>query len=131
MVELILTSAVTRSSPAFHNPGHLRMWYDSPFRNFDAHLFTAIIVMIICAGVGWFVYFQLKNRASEEKLEANTDEKQFHDLVVKQKVIMNKLLELEEMKKTGNLSDADYENKSKAYREHLVKVKVQLQQFMD
>ncbi|UTW70577.1 hypothetical protein KHA80_10335 [Anaerobacillus sp. HL2] len=62
----------------------------------DPHLFTAILVIIIFSGIGWFIYFQLKNRHSEEKLEGNTDEKIFQELVVKQKVIYNKLLELEE-----------------------------------
>lgn len=131
MMELILASAVTRSNPSFHNPGHLRMWYESPLRNFDPHLVTAILLLIVIAGVGWFIYFQLKNRASEEKIENNVDEKEFNELVVKQKVILNKLLELEEMHKSGELSDEEYEKKASLYRDHLVKVKVALQRFMD
>jgi Tfp pilus assembly protein PilO len=130
MGDLILASIIGGSSP-FHNPGHLRMWYETPLRNFDPHLFTAIVVIIIVAGVGWFTYFQLKNRSLEEKMDENTDEKQFHDLVVKQKVILNKLVELEEKHKAGELSDEDYEKKASAYRDHLIKVKVQLQRFMD
>jgi hypothetical protein len=131
MVGLILASAVTRSTPSFHNPGHLRMWYSSPLRSFDPHLFTAILVLIVVAGVGWFIYFQLKHRASEEKVDGNPDEKVFQELVVKQKVILNKLLELEEMHKGGNLPDEEYEKKASIYREHLVKVKMELQRFMD
>lgn len=131
MVELILAAAVTRSSPSFHNPGHLRMWYDSPLRNFDPHLLTAILVLIVVAGVGWYFYFQMKHRALEEKVESTTDEKQFHDLVVKQKVILNKLLELEEQHKEGKISKEEFFEKNSAYRQHLVKVKVDLQQFMD
>lgn len=131
MIELLLASAVTRSSPSFHNPGHLRLWYDSPLRNFDPHLVTAILVIIIIAGVGWFTYFQIKHRNLEEKIETNTDEKRFHDLIVKQKVILNKLIELEEMHKQGELADEEYEAKTGAYRQHLIKVKVELQQFMD
>ncbi len=130
MTKLIVASVVGGSSP-FHNPGHLRMWYESPLRNFDAHLVTAILVIIIVAGIGWFTYFQLKNKALEDEVGATADEKEFHDLVVKQKVILNKLVELEEQHKAGELSDAEYEKKSSAYRDHLVKVKVQLQRFMD
>ncbi|MFN7253321.1 MAG: hypothetical protein ACK4M9_21475 [Anaerobacillus sp.] len=131
MVGLILASAVTRSTPSFHNPGHLRMWYSSPLRSFDPHLVTAILVLIVLAGIGWFVYFQLKHRASEEKVEANSDEKVFQELVVKQKVIMNKLLELEELHKAGEIADEQFEKKGSLYREHLVKVKIELQRFMD
>lgn len=131
MVGLILASAVTRSTPSFHNPGHLRMWYTSPLRSFDPHLVTAILALIVIAGVGWFIYFQMKHRISEEKLEVNPDEKVFQELVVKQKVILNKLLELEEMHKTGTITDEEFEKKASLYREHLVKVKIELQRFMD
>lgn len=131
MMELILASAVTRSAPSFHNPGHLRLWNDSPLRSFDPHLLTAILLIIVIAGVGWFIYFQIKNRNLEEKLENSVDEKKFHELVVKQKVILNKLIELEEMHKKGELTDEVFENKSSAYRETLVKVKLELQRFMD
>lgn len=130
MGDLIIASIVGGSSP-FHNPGHLRMWYETPLRNFDPHLFSALVVIIIVAGIGWFTYFQLKNRSLEEKMDENTDEKQFHDLVVKQKVILSKLVELEDKHKAGELSDEEFEKKTSAYREHLVKVKVQLQRFMD
>jgi hypothetical protein len=131
MVGLILASAVTRSTPSFHNPGHLRMWYSSPLRSFDPHLVTAILVLIVLAGVGWFIYFQLKHHASEEKVEANSDEKVFQELVVKQKVIMNKLLQLEELHKAGDIGDEEFEKKGSLYREHLVNVKIELQRFMD
>lgn len=131
MVGLILASAVTRSTPSFHNPGHLRMWYTSPLRSFDPHLVTAILALIVIAGVGWFIYFQMKHRASEEKLEVNPDEKVFQELVVKQKVILNKLIELEEMHKIGDMADEEFEKKASLYREHLVNVKMELQRFMD
>lgn len=131
MITPLLAAAVTRSSPSFHNPGHLRLWNDSPLRSFDPHLVTAILLIIIVAGIGWFIYFQIKHRELEEKIETNTDEKRFHDLVVKQKVILNKLVELEEMLKKGELSDEEYEIKVGAYRQHLIKVKVELRQFMD
>lgn len=131
MIDLILAAAVTRSSPSFHNTGHLRLWNESPLRNFDPHLVTAILVIIILASIGWFIYFRLKHRELEEKIETSTEEKQFHDLVVKQKVILNKLLELEEMHKKGELADEEYKTKAGAYRQHLIKVKVELQQFVD
>lgn len=131
MVGLILASAVSRSTPSFHNPGHLRMWYSTPLRSFDPHLVTAILILIIIAGVGWFIYFQIKNRTAEDKVETNPDEKVFQELVVKQKVILNKLLELEELHKSGNITVDEYEKKESLYREHLVKVKMELQRFMD
>ncbi|RXJ01124.1 hypothetical protein DS745_10690 [Anaerobacillus alkaliphilus] len=131
MVELLVASAISRSAPSFHNPGHLRMWYSSPLRSFDPHLVTAILLLIVLAGVGWFIYFQIKHNKAEERLEGNSDEKVFQELVVKQKVIMNKLLELEELYKAGELSDDSYERKETLYREHLVKVKMELQRFME
>ncbi|UCZ52498.1 hypothetical protein LGQ02_16900 [Bacillus shivajii] len=130
VVPLVL-SAVTRSSPSFHNPGHIRMWYDSPLRNFEPHLVTGILLLIILAGIGYFIYFQLKQRNSEQEVKEDASEKAFEELVARKNILMNKLLELEEAYESGELKKEEYEDKEQKYKQYLLKVKKELNQYLE
>lgn len=122
---------VTKTAPAFHNPGHLRMWAQSPLHNWDPHVFLIVISAIIIAGISYFTYFRMKARAEERRLSADKEEKAFKMLMAKQKAIMDKILELEESYDEGNMSEEDYNKKLNAYKEHLVQVKMNLRQFVE
>jgi hypothetical protein len=122
---------VTRTAPAFHNPGHLRMWSQSPLRSWDPHVFLIVMAAIIIAALSYFAYFRMKARAEEKRLGADKEENAFKNLMAKQKAIMDKLLELEENYNDGNLSEEDYKAKMNAYKQHLVQVKMNLRQFVE
>jgi len=122
---------VTKSAPAFHNPGHLRMWAQSPLRSWDPHVFLIILSAIIIAAISFFTYFRMKARAEDRRLGADKEEKAFKLLMAKQKAIMDKILELEENYGEGNMSEADYNAKLNAYKQHLVQVKLNLRQFVE
>jgi hypothetical protein len=122
---------VTKTAPAFHNPGHLRMWAQSPLHNWDPHIFLIVIGAIIIAGLSYFGYFRMKAIAEEKKLGSDKDEKAFKLLMTKQKAIMDKILELEENFGDGNMSEANYHAKLTAYKQHLVQVKMNLRQYVE
>jgi hypothetical protein len=122
---------VTKTAPAFHNPGHLRMWSQSPLRSWDPHVFLIVMAAIIIAALSYFAYFRMKARAEEKRLGADTEENAFKNLMAKQKAIMDKILELEENFDDGNLSEEDYQAKLSAYKQHLVQVKMNLRQFVE
>ena len=122
---------VTKTSPAFHNPGHLRMWSQSPLRSWDPHVFLIVMAAIIIAALSYFAYFRMKARAEEKRLGADKEENAFKNLMAKQKAIMDKILELEENYDDGNLSEEDYKAKMNAYKQHLVQVKINLRQFVE
>jgi hypothetical protein len=125
-------SSVTHSaSPAFHNPGHLRMWAQSPLHSFNPHIFLIIIGAIIIAGVSYFTYFKRKARLEEARLGADKEEKAFKLLMTKQKAIMDGILELEENYGDGKLSEDEYQAKLAAYKQHLVQVKLSLRNFIE
>ena len=124
-------SGITRQSPSFHNPGHLRMWYQSPLKSFDPHILMIVLGAILIAGISYFSYFRIKNRAAAEKLENDSDEKAFKLLMAKQNTIMDKILELEETYGNGLLSEEEYNAKIEAYKQHLVKVKLGLKRFVE
>lgn len=124
-------SSVTHTAPAFHNPGHLRMWAQSPLHSFNPHVFLIIIGAIIIAGIAYFAYFRRKARLEEERLGSDKEEKAFKLLMAKQKAIMDKIIELEDTFGDGKLTEAEYHAKLEAYKQHLVQVKLNLRNFVE
>jgi hypothetical protein len=122
---------VTKTAPAFHNPGHLRMWSQSPLRSWDPHVFLIVMGAIIIAAISYFSYFRMRARAEEKRLGADKEESAFKNLMAKQKAIMDKILELEENFGDGNMSEEDYQAKLAAYKQHLVQVKMNLRHFVE
>lgn len=125
------TNAVTRTAPEFHNPGHLRMWNQSPLKKFDPHTLMIVLAVILIAGVGSFSYFRWKNRLQEQQLGLDREEAQFKQLVARQNAIMDKIIELEETNAEGKLKEEDYLAKLSAYKQHLVQVKQNLSRFVE
>ncbi|MGG3560983.1 hypothetical protein ABES03_05125 [Neobacillus rhizosphaerae] len=124
-------SSVTHTAPAFHNPGHLRMWAQSPLHRFNPHVFLIIIGAILIAGISYYAYFRRKARLEEERLGADKEEKAFKQLMAKQKAILDKIIELEETFGDGNLSEEDYHAKLAAYKQHLIQVKLNLRSYVE
>ncbi|WHY90477.1 hypothetical protein QNK12_22790 [Neobacillus cucumis] len=125
------TTSVTRTAPAFHNPGHIRMWEQSALRRFNPHIFLIVLLAIIIAGDSYFAYFKRKARLEEERLGADKEEKAFKLLMAKQKAILDKMIELEETFGDGSLSEDDYQAKLNAYKQHLVQVKLSLRKYIE
>ncbi|WP_066060647.1 hypothetical protein [Neobacillus soli] len=124
-------SSVTHTAPAFHNPGHLRMWAQSPLHRFNPHVFLIILLAIIIAGISYYTYFRRKARMEAEKLGSDKEEKAFKQLIAKQKAIMDKIIELEDTFGDGRLSEKEYHAKLEAYKQHLVQVKLNLRNFIE
>jgi hypothetical protein len=125
------TSKVTRNSPQFHNPGHLRLWYQSPLKKFNPHILLIVLGAIIAAGLGYYSYFRWKARLQHQRMEGDQEEQLFKQLIARQNAIMDKIVELEDSYGQGNVTEADYLAKLEAYKQHLVKVKVNLRQFIE
>lgn len=127
---LLLSANVTRSAPAFHNPGHIRLWYESPLRSFDPHLFTAIVLFIIIAGIVYFFYFRRKEALNEGIIDDKDDEL-FRELVAKKNILLNKIVELEEDYEAGKMNGEEFQEKITAYKKYLYKVKQDLNKFLE
>lgn len=123
-------SSVTRTSPDFHNPGHIRLWNQSPLKKFDPHILMIILGVILVSGIGYFAYFRWKNRMVDQRLSADKEESEFKQLLARQNAIMDKIIELEEQHAEGKFQDEEYSAKLLAYKEHLVQVKQNLSRFV-
>ncbi|MEH7107245.1 hypothetical protein [Bacillus sp. JJ1764] len=124
-------SSVTHTAPAFHNPGHIRMWEQSPLHRFNPHIFLIIIGVVMLAGISYYIYFRRKAKLEEERLGADKEEQAFKLLMAKQKAIMDKIIELEETFGDGKLTEEEYHAKLEAYKQHLVQVKMNLRNFIE
>lgn len=117
------------TAPAFHNPGHIRMWEQSPFSGIDAHLFMIIVVGV---PIGVLIWYLLKRRQGKQaKTDAEREEEVFQRYLVREKYLKQKLVELEQQHADGTVSDEDYEQQLELYKKKLIEVRLQLKQFTE
>lgn len=132
MFTWILAGAnVTIPSPGFHNPGHVRLWNETPLRNFDPHLVTALLILIVVAGVWYFIHFTIKERKKEAAAASDADEKKFQELAAKKNILLNKILQAEEEYNAGLITEVELEERVSGYKSYLYKVKTELNQYLD
>ncbi|MDP4161591.1 MAG: hypothetical protein Q8898_00680 [Bacillota bacterium] len=125
------SAVVSRTAPPFHNPGHLRMWAESPLHQFNPHIVLILLLAIIIAGIYSYAYFRRKDRLEAERLGADKEEQAFKNLMAKQKAILDKILELEEIHENGEMQEDEYAAKLQAYKQHLIQVKLNLRKFVE
>lgn len=125
------TENVTRNSPQFHNPGHVRLWYQSPLKKFNPHILLIVLGAILTAGALYYSYFKWKARLQDQKIGSDKEEQLFQQLIARQNAIMDKILELEDSYAEAKVSEEDYQAKLSAYKQHLVKVKLNLRNFVE
>ncbi|MHC0035961.1 hypothetical protein [Pseudoneobacillus sp. C159] len=122
---------ITHQAPVFHNPGHIRMWYQSPLSGFEPHVLMGVLVAILIGGISYYSYFRWKNKLAEDQRLSDKEEQAFLQLIAKRKAIMDKIVELEENYSGGQVSDHDYQTKLEAYKYHLLQVKLNLQKYTE
>lgn len=125
------TETVTRKAPQFHNPGHIRLWYQSPLKKFNPHILLIVLGAILAAGIGYHSYFKRKARQQDLMIDGDKEEQLFKQLLARQAAIMDKIIELEELHSQGEMNEEDYAAKLAAYKEHLIKVKLALREFVE
>ncbi|WP_210365891.1 hypothetical protein [Bacillus sp. REN3] len=125
------TENVTRKSPEFHNPGHVRLWYQSPLKKFNPHILMIVLGTILAAGIGYYSYFKWKARQKDQAIDGDKEEQLFKQLLARQTAIMDRILELEDRYSRGEVKEEEYQAKLAAYKEHLVQVKLSLRTFVE
>lgn len=118
---------VPKSSPSFHNPSHIRFWYQSPFAGINAHLFLAIVIAVPVALL--IYHLRSRRRASEAGASPVDDEQVFQRLRAREKVLLERLAELEDRFSRQEVGQDEYERLREIYRKKLVEVKLHLRQF--
>ncbi|MGM7683059.1 hypothetical protein ACSVDA_12990 [Cytobacillus sp. Hm23] len=127
----IMSAAVTQNSPSFHNPGHLRMWFDSPLKQFNPHILLIVLGVIIVGGGLFFIYFRQKNLRGQISLTEDKEEKIFQQLLGKRDAIMTKMIDLEDELKAGEISEDKFNEQFNAYKDMLIQVKIKIKQMTE
>lgn len=122
---------ITHSAPDFHNPGHLRIWYQSPLSDFEPHILLGVLFLIAIGGISYFSYFRWKSKFEEDRKLSDKEEQAFLQLIAKRKAILDKIVELEERYSGGQVADDDFHKKMNAYKHHLIQVKLNLQKYTE
>lgn len=121
---------VTKTSSSPMSPQHVRLWKESPFGELNPHVVTAVLIVLVAAGVGFYIYVRIKDRKREAaKIEINEEE--FMELVETRRIILTKITELESLYEKGEVNEEAYHAKNRAYREQLTKVFLKLKHFTD
>lgn len=121
---------VTRSSPDFHNSGHIRMWNQSVLNNFNPHILMIVLGCIIIAGISYFTFFKWKAKNEENKKQLDQEETAFRQLLAMQNATMKKVLDLEAAYEQGKITEEEYTEKINSYKQYLVKVKIGLRDYI-
>jgi len=130
IAETTAFGAVTRMAPDFHNPGHIRMWNQSILQPFNPHIVMIVFGAIIIAGIAYYTYFKWIHAKEDAKIRMDKEETAFKQLIMKQNAIMEKVIELESAFEKGQIAEDEYSEKMKAYKHHLVKVKMSLRDYI-
>ncbi|MFS1513694.1 hypothetical protein VQL36_14820 [Chengkuizengella sp. SCS-71B] len=129
---LLTESNVTRSSPNFHNEGHIRMWYDSPLREFNPHIVLIVFGSILLAFAGYYIVFKLKKiDGLEHGTSITQNEKQIQDLLQKRSIILDKMIDLEQSHQSRGMDQYEFTKKYEGYKQQLIQVKLKLKKFTE
>jgi len=117
---------------SFHSTSHLQRWENSPLSNQDPHLWTAFLLTFVACSVFFgFKYIQKRRQVAEDKKGSSRLEEIGKDLMIKQKYLEAKIIELEKSYGIGNVSKGDYQQFHKQYIEKLDRIKLQMQEIED
>ena len=127
--EKVANSSYNPTKVAFHSPGHIQRWYNSPLRNQDAHLwFAFLIILIIGIIVAAGMLYRIRQQEAAKAEEANKGEKLYIEMVAKQKRLMAKIADLDEKLSKGEIQQEEYNRLRDEYKKTLVKVKLKLKE---
>ena len=131
MFLLLAESTITNTAPSFHNPGLIRMWYESPLRDFKPHVLMVIFAVLLIAWIYYYFAFVVKKARLQEQMIEDSEEGRFQQLLTKRTALLNKMVELEETFEAGKIDELEFEKKINAYKQHLIEVKLDLKKFTD
>ncbi|MDW7674723.1 MAG: hypothetical protein SCK28_09325 [Bacillota bacterium] len=114
------------SNTAFHSPGHIRFWNNSPFRGVEPHLFMLVLVGGLAIGLIVYIKKWKDNKSFANNGQNNNDDKEFKVLLAKQKILLEKIQEAKEQLDRNEIDQDAYEKMLVLYKEKLTKVKVKL-----
>lgn len=106
---------------SFHSQGHIQRWNNSPLREQNPHLWTAMLVSVIASGgVFTAMLIRKKRREAKESPAAKLDQ-YLSELKTREERLTKKFKEADRRYRSGEITEADYKRILKSYEENLAK----------
>lgn len=112
-------------APPLHSKAHVDRWKASPLGNVEPHLFMLIIVGIPLGFLGRYLF--KKGQASEKSSFQQTKGENFNELKIKEKLLKQKLVQLEQDFAEGIVEKLEYEERLAFYKKKLIEVRLKLE----
>lgn len=114
--------------PFLHSEMLITWWSESVFRSIDPHLLTAIVVSIV--GVISFIVVRSYHHRKKGIDEFDEEEQRFLELYHQHDFLFKKLVELQNKYEAGELLEKEYLSLKEVYKEKLITVYMELEQYM-
>lgn len=109
--------------PAFSYQGIKRLWHASAFGKLNLLLLLALLL----SPLGLLAYRRLTSRGSSENSVTRKEE----ELKTREKVLLDKIVELDKRRNEGAIPEEDYRLRREIYKQKLIKVKAELRSMSD
>ncbi|WP_318507924.1 hypothetical protein [Bacillus sp. T3] len=107
--------------PPFHPDWLVSFWFSMPIlRSINPHWF-----LITIAVMGLVIFFA-RRKGKSLSAPLDSDEQQFQHLLTKKQIIEKKLVQLENQRSRGELSEENFQRNFDEYKKHLDKVNLDL-----
>lgn len=118
------------SSVDFHSQGHIERWLNSPLVGTNPHYWLIFIVFLLIAMIAAIVALYRRKRQALNEGEVSLGPHSFYQrLQVKKRIILEKILALEDDYSSGNIDAQAYAEMKNKYKDMLKKVKLKMEVF--
>lgn len=122
-------SRLSEKSPTFHSAGHIRLWYQTPFKKINPHIFTLIIIVLFFAAL----YLVIRKNVLQSRMNQQDHQKSdilFEALFSKKQIVFNKIMDLEHNLQNEIIDEEYYYTTRDQLKSQLIKINAKLDQFV-
>lgn len=123
-------SRISKNSPSFHSSGHIRLWYQTPFKKMNPHLFTFIMLVLLITAVYLIIRKNIKGSVVIQQDSPGSD-LLFETLYSDKKKILTDLLNIEKEINEGSINQDSYSRERDKFKTQLIKINIKLNQIIN
>ncbi len=115
------SSKILDESPSFHSAGHIRLWYQTPFKKMNPHIFTLIITGLFIIAVYMVIRKNFMQTDVIQQITAKSD-LLFETLYSEKKKTLNDILSLDTLKNENQITMDSYKSDMERLKTKLINI---------
>ncbi len=123
-------SRISTNSPSFHSTGHIRLWYQTPFKKVNPHIFTLIISVLLITVVYLIIRTNIKEAAAIRQ-QSHGNDLLFNTLYLEKKKILANILNLEKELIGEKINKNSYNIEREKLKTQLIKINLKLNKIVN